>query len=118
MLDTDETVDVLVKHTYAGDANLDGKINILDYTQIDAGVAAHMTGWSNGDFNYDGKINILDYAIIDSNLPTQGPPLGNASSAGAERLMSWKPSAGMESGGEKRDEDPAARVVDAVAELK
>ena len=68
---------VLVKFTYAGDANLDGKLNIDDYTRIDSGVGAHTTGWSNGDFNYDGKINIDDYVIIDGNLPIQGPPFAS-----------------------------------------
>jgi hypothetical protein len=64
-------------YTYGGDSNLDGKINILDYVRIDAGLSSGLAGWSNGDFNYDGKINIQDYAIIDGNLPTQGPPLGS-----------------------------------------
>jgi hypothetical protein len=64
--------DTLVMYTYGGDANLDGKINILDYVRIDQGLAAGLSGWSNGDFNYDGVINILDYAqIIDSNIANQ-----------------------------------------------
>jgi hypothetical protein len=67
--------DVLMMYTYGGDANLDGKLNILDYVRIDQGLAGGLAGWSNGDFNYDGVINILDYAIIDTNLPVQGPPV-------------------------------------------
>jgi hypothetical protein len=51
------------------------KINILDYTLIDQGIAAGLRSYSNGDFNYDGKIDILDYVLIDANLPIQGPPL-------------------------------------------
>jgi hypothetical protein len=69
----------LAMYTYAGDATLDGQINIDDYTRIDSGIAAGLTGWLNGDFNYDGKINIDDYTIIDGNLPNQGPMLGNSS---------------------------------------
>jgi len=72
---------VLVKFTYAGDATLDGKINIDDYTRIDTGIANGLTSWSNGDFNYDGKINIDDYTIIDANVPQASAPLGNGSSA-------------------------------------
>src|SRR5207249_4485290 len=49
--------DVLVKYTYAGDANLDGKINVDDYGRIDFSVGLGSSGWFNGDFNYDGKIN-------------------------------------------------------------
>jgi hypothetical protein len=74
----DESVDasaVIVKFTYAGDATLDGKLNIDDYTRIDFGIAAGIDGWSNGDFNRDGKINIDDYVILDGNLTVQGPPI-------------------------------------------
>jgi hypothetical protein len=69
-----ESVDgsaVLVKFTYGGDANLDGKLNIDDYTWIDAGVAGGYSGWVNGDFNYDGKVNIDDYTVLDGNIGSQ-----------------------------------------------
>jgi hypothetical protein len=76
-----QTVDgntVLLKYTYAGDANLDGKINIDDYGRIDGNVAASgsVFGYYNGDFNFDGKINIDDYGIIDGNINAQGAALG------------------------------------------
>jgi ELWxxDGT repeat protein len=69
--------DVLIKFTYAGDANLDGKINIDDYGRIDANVgqSGAVFGWYNGDFNFDGKINIDDYGLIDSVIGSQGPVL-------------------------------------------
>lgn len=63
---------VLLRHTYAGDANLDGAINIDDYGQIDSSIGGSDFGWSNGDFNYDGSINIDDYGIIDSNIGRTG----------------------------------------------
>jgi Ca2+-binding RTX toxin-like protein len=59
---------VLVKFTFLGDANLDGRLDIDDYVRIDQGIAAGVTGWFNGDFNYDGKVNIDDYVIIDNNI--------------------------------------------------
>jgi hypothetical protein len=64
--------DTLVMYTYGGDANLDGKINVDDYTRIDFNVPLGSTGWYNGDFNYDGKINVDDYTIIDFNVGIQG----------------------------------------------
>src|SRR4029078_9835607 len=67
--------DTLVMYTYAGDANLDGKINVDDYGRIDLNIQLGTTGWYNGDFNYDGKINVDDYGIIDFNVGIQGPPL-------------------------------------------
>jgi hypothetical protein len=73
-----ETVDatsVLVKYTYGGDANLDGKLNVDDYTKIDFNVPLASRNFFNGDFNYDGKINVDDYTIIDFNVAVQGPAL-------------------------------------------
>ena len=69
---------MLVKFTYGGDANLDGKINVDDYGRIDFNVNLGTTGWYNGDFNYDGKINVDDYGIIDFNIGIQGAPFPTA----------------------------------------
>jgi hypothetical protein len=74
---------VLVKYTYGGDASLDGKLNIDDYTRIDNGISTGISGWSNGDFNYDGKINIDDYVIIDSNIPLQTAVISSAAGIGS-----------------------------------
>jgi alpha-amylase len=77
-----QTVDgtsLLVRYTYAGDATLDGKINVDDYTRIDFNVGLGTSGWYNGDFNYDGKINVDDYTIIDFNVAIQGAPITSAS---------------------------------------
>jgi hypothetical protein len=73
-----ETVDataVIVKYTYAGDANLDGQITGDDYFQIDSAFPSASHGWANGDFNFDGVVNGDDYFLIDSNFPAQGLPL-------------------------------------------
>jgi hypothetical protein len=67
--------DVLVKYTYYGDANLDGKIDGSDYNRIDNGALNHLTGWINGDFNYDGAINGSDYTLIDNAFNRQGGQL-------------------------------------------
>jgi hypothetical protein len=64
--------DILVKYTYYGDTNLDGKVDGSDYSRIDAGFLAHTTGWFNGDFNYDGVINGSDYTLIDNAFNNQG----------------------------------------------
>ncbi len=47
--------DVLVMYTYAGDANLDGRINADDYFQIDSNYGKDPPGTvssAKGDFNY------------------------------------------------------------------
>jgi fibronectin-binding autotransporter adhesin len=68
--------DVLVKYTYFGDANLDGKVDGSDYSLIDAGYGSKgsLTGWYNGDFNYDGVIDGSDYALIDNAFNNQSSP--------------------------------------------
>ena len=73
--------DVLVKFTYYGDTNLDGKVDGTDYSRIDSAYVADQgnptasTGWFNGDFNYDGVINGSDYTLIDNAFNTQGAHL-------------------------------------------
>ena len=67
--------DVLIKYTYFGDANLDGKVDGSDYSRIDNGITLGMTGWFNGDFNYDGTINGSDYTLIDNAFNRQGARL-------------------------------------------
>jgi len=86
--------DTLAMYTYGGDANLDGKLNVDDYTRIDSNFGLGTTGWYNGDFNYDGKVNVDDYGIIDSNIGIQGAPFptaggiaGGAVAAGADAML-------------------------------
>jgi len=66
---------VLVKYTYYGDADFNGKVNFDDYARIDAGFGAHRTGWLNGDFDGNGAINFDDYALIDLAFNSQGVAL-------------------------------------------
>jgi autotransporter-associated beta strand protein len=67
--------DILVKYTYYGDADLNGKIDGTDYSRIDAGYLNHSTGWYNGDFNYDGVVDGSDYTLIDNAYNSQGARL-------------------------------------------
>jgi fibronectin-binding autotransporter adhesin len=69
--------DVLIKYTYVGDANLDGKVDGSDYSRIDNGFLNTLTGWYNGDFNYDGVVNGSDYTLIDNAFNTQGAAILN-----------------------------------------
>ena len=72
---TTSIADILVKYTYYGDANLDGKVNGSDYSRIDNGYLTHLTGWFNGDFNYDGVVNGSDYTLMDNAFNRQGTQL-------------------------------------------
>ena len=74
-----QTVDattVVIKYTYAGDANLDGTIDGGDYGAIDNNIQIPgATGYFNGDFNFDGVIDGGDYGVIDNNIQAQGAAL-------------------------------------------
>ena len=69
---------VLVKYTWNGDANLDGRVTFDDYVRIDTGFNTHLTAWSNGDFNYDGVVNFDDYVLIDIAFNAQNGTLARA----------------------------------------
>jgi GH25 family lysozyme M1 (1,4-beta-N-acetylmuramidase) len=74
--ETVDTTSVLVKFTYAGDANIDGRVNADDYALIDFySTAPGDNLYSHGDFNFDGTINADDYALIDNNSSSPGDPL-------------------------------------------
>jgi hypothetical protein len=72
---TPAPADVIVKYTWLGDANLDGRVDGSDYSIIDAAYAGHATGWDNGDFNGDGTVDGSDYALIDNAFNNQGPQM-------------------------------------------
>ena len=67
--------DILIKYTYYGDTNLDGKVDGTDYGRIDNGALMNLTGWFNGDFNYDSTLNGSDYSLIDNAYNTQAAEL-------------------------------------------
>ena len=80
------TTDILIKYTYFGDANLDGKVDGSDYARIDAGYISGgtKTGWLNGDFNYDGKIDGSDYTLIDNAFNRQSGQISSAAMIATE----------------------------------
>jgi autotransporter-associated beta strand protein len=59
--------DVLVKYTYAGDANLDGKVDIGDLGLLAGAWQQSGKMWVDGDFTYDGTINIGDLGLLAGN---------------------------------------------------
>jgi Dockerin type I domain len=71
---------LLLLCTRAGDANLDGLVNIADFNQLAAHFNSTSQRWSDADFNYDGKINLLDLNAVATNF---GQPPAPAQPAGA-----------------------------------
>jgi hypothetical protein len=78
--------DVLIKYTYNGDMNLDGKVDAEDYFRIDRGFAntvdpqSPLKGYQNGDIDLNGFIDADDLFLTDYSFATQNGVLntGNA----------------------------------------
>jgi hypothetical protein len=87
--------DVLVKYSYNGDANGDGKVNADDYFRIDSNFLTPPAAplYDQGDFNFDDTINADDYFLIDSAFLGQGAPLGSTATASAAVAASASTSA-------------------------
>jgi ELWxxDGT repeat protein len=59
--------DVLVKFTYAGDANLDGQVDIGDLGLLAGAWQQSGKDWFGGDFTYDGTVDIGDLGLLAGN---------------------------------------------------
>jgi hypothetical protein len=70
--------DVLVKYTWYGDTDFNGKVNFDDYVRTDNGFNNHLTGWFNGDFDLNNVVNFDDYVLIDLAFNTQSGTLRRA----------------------------------------
>lgn len=75
------TTDVLVKYTYLGDANLDGKVTTTDIEAVIRGIRGQLTGWVNGDTNYDNVVNGDDLANVLIAYRLQGLSFGDSNIA-------------------------------------
>jgi hypothetical protein len=75
--------DTLVKYSYNGDVNGDGRINADDYFRIDSGFLDKPANplYVNGDFNFDDQINADDYFLIDSAFLGQTGVLGSGTAS-------------------------------------
>jgi autotransporter-associated beta strand protein len=54
----------LVKYTFFGDLNLDGKVDGNEIAAAVNGFNLHLGGWANGDANYSGQVDGNDIAAI------------------------------------------------------
>jgi hypothetical protein len=67
---------VIAMYTWAGDVDLNGYVDAVDYGTIDQWIQfPGTTGYTNGDLNYDGVIDAVDYGIIDNGIQLQGAPM-------------------------------------------
>jgi len=60
--------DVLIRYTFAGDADLNGTVNLNDFTRLAAGFGSSGAVWAGGDFNYDGLVDLNDFTPLAANF--------------------------------------------------
>jgi autotransporter-associated beta strand protein len=63
-----------IKFTYAGDANLDGQVNLSDLSILASHFGSAGAQWDQADFSYDGSVNLTDLSILASHF---GDGVGN-----------------------------------------
>ncbi|HEY7086471.1 MAG TPA: PEP-CTERM sorting domain-containing protein, partial [Tepidisphaeraceae bacterium] len=68
----------LIKYTWYGDTDFNGRVNFDDYVRADNGFNNHLTGWFNGDFDLNGSVNFDDYVLIDLAFNSQSGTLQRA----------------------------------------
>ena len=59
---------MIVSYTMAGDANLDGVVNALDFNALASGFGVATPVWTQGDFNYDANVNTSDFMLMAQNF--------------------------------------------------
>jgi hypothetical protein len=59
---------VLVKYVYAGDANLDGTVDTVDFNLLAANFSQSGKNWTDADFNFDGAVDSVDFNLLASNF--------------------------------------------------
>ena len=64
-----DSTTVLIRYTYLGDTNLDGKVNALDFNALASNFGnASGTEWDQADFNYDGVTDTSDFMMLANNF--------------------------------------------------
>jgi hypothetical protein len=61
-----DSLDLLIKFTYGGDADLRGQVDITDYGLL-ATSWQTSAPWTGGDFDYSGFVDITDLGILSTN---------------------------------------------------
>jgi autotransporter-associated beta strand protein len=59
--------DILLRYTLAGDANLDGTVDLNDLYLLSKNWKQSGKYWYQGDFNYDGTVNAADLGALSLN---------------------------------------------------
>ncbi|MDP9173328.1 MAG: NF038122 family metalloprotease [Planctomycetota bacterium] len=58
----------LITYAFAGDANLDGKVDFSDFVILSNHFGGTFTNWDQGNFNYDSGVDFSDFVILSNNF--------------------------------------------------
>lgn len=75
-----DNTSLLLCYTLAGDSNLDGKVNTVDFNNLAGAFGASNSFWIDGDFSYDGQVSSIDFNTLAQNYGsymTLSAPLPN-----------------------------------------
>jgi autotransporter-associated beta strand protein len=73
---------LLVRYCLAGDANVNGTVDSVDFNLLVAGFSQPGQTWFTGDFDYNGSVDSIDFNILAGNFskvlaaPSSSPALG------------------------------------------
>jgi hypothetical protein len=74
-----DATSLLIKYTYAGDADFDGDVDVADLGLLASGWQQEGV-WTGGDFDYSGLVDVADLGLLASNWQAGvGSPLGPGS---------------------------------------
>jgi autotransporter-associated beta strand protein len=59
---------LLIRYTLAGDSNLDGAVDLTDFTYLAASFNGSNKLWNAGDFDYSGIVDLTDFTFLASNF--------------------------------------------------
>lgn len=57
----------------AGDADLNGIVNITDFARMAAAFNQSGMNWGDGDFDRNGSVNVTDFSMLAANFNTSAP---------------------------------------------
>jgi hypothetical protein len=84
---TIDSTAVLIKYTYAGDADLNGQVDVADLGRL-ASSWQSAGLWVSGDFDYSGFVDVADLGLLASNWQAGvGSPLGPVGPGGFMEVL-------------------------------
>jgi hypothetical protein len=71
---------ILIRYTLAGDGNVDGTVDTVDFNVLVSNFSGAGKPWMGGDYNYDNTVDSVDFNLLASNfglvLPGSSSPSG------------------------------------------